>query len=489
MTTLPKESLNQLLDKVGEELDIPDHVYEDAVVKYEAVGEWLDAEDSPLKKYKPEIFPQGSFRLGTAVRPYNDSGEYDIDLVCHLTIEKDHTTQAELKDRVGNRLKADSALKEILEESRRCWRLNYSGQFHLDVLPVIPNAEQPPSGILLTDTDLHHWQKSNPKGYADWFYRRMAVFVVAQKEAILKAEAFTYKSIEEVEEWKVRTPLQRAVQLLKRHRDIYFADDYENCPVSIILTTLAAKAYNNQDNIIDAIIGMVRDMPKFIELREDGRWWVENPAEPGENFADKWNENPARRNAFLIWLRQVQIDFERVLSSTSFKEASDQLSDILGKSDVSLAAKAFGPTNTALALVRSRTPQVPPLANTRHVLGPEYPEKKLYSAQVRGTVHRGRSSWPLSERSVPKDVRLKFTLHTNAPQPFTVRWQVANTGFEAEQANQLRGDFYDSDPTSQLMRWEHTGFSGTHWVEVFVIKDGATIARSGKKMVRVRSGM
>jgi hypothetical protein len=44
-----KESLNQLLDKLGEELDIPDHIYEDAVLKYENVGEWLDAEKSPLR--------------------------------------------------------------------------------------------------------------------------------------------------------------------------------------------------------------------------------------------------------------------------------------------------------------------------------------------------------------------------------------------------------------------------------------------------------
>ncbi|PLS76897.1 MAG: nucleotidyltransferase, partial [Chloroflexi bacterium] len=85
-----KESLNQLLDKLGEELDIPDHIYEDAVVQYEAVGEWLDADDSPLKNYTPQIFPQGSFRLGTVVRPLNDDGEYDIDLVCHLTIDKEN---------------------------------------------------------------------------------------------------------------------------------------------------------------------------------------------------------------------------------------------------------------------------------------------------------------------------------------------------------------------------------------------------------------
>lgn len=240
-----KESLNELLGKLGAELDIPDHIYEDAVIKYETVGEWLDAEESPLREYKPEIFSQGSFRLGTAVRPIDDEGEYDIDLVCHLAIDKENVTQKELKEKIGQRLKESDQIKTRLEESRRCWRLNYPQQFHMDVLPAIPNKEQPPTGILLTDRELHLWQKSNPRAYAEWFYQQMRVMVVRQKTMLLEADG-SYKSIEDVPEWRIRTPLQRAVQILKRHRDIYFANDHENCPVSIILTTLAAKAYNNQ---------------------------------------------------------------------------------------------------------------------------------------------------------------------------------------------------------------------------------------------------
>jgi hypothetical protein len=32
-----------------------------------------------------------------------------------------------------------------------------------------------------------------------------------------------------------------------------------------------------------------------------GTWWVSNPAQEEENFADKWNEHPERREAFLAW--------------------------------------------------------------------------------------------------------------------------------------------------------------------------------------------
>ena len=89
-----KTQLNTLLTKTASALDIPDHVYEDATLKYEDVGEWLAADDSELKRYNPEIYVQGSFRLGTVVRPISEDDEYDIDLVCKLEIEKEQTTQA-----------------------------------------------------------------------------------------------------------------------------------------------------------------------------------------------------------------------------------------------------------------------------------------------------------------------------------------------------------------------------------------------------------
>src|SRR5262249_15900286 len=158
------------------------------------------------------------------------------------------TTQKELKQLVGKRLKKRSDIAEILGECRRCWSLDYPKQFHMDVLPAIPNIERPPTGLLLTDKELVRWQKSNPKLYAEWFYNGMKVIFEERKESLAKS----YRTnIEEGPYWQVKTPLQRAVQILKRHRDMYFQYDQDNRPVSIIITTLAAKAYRNQDDLYD----------------------------------------------------------------------------------------------------------------------------------------------------------------------------------------------------------------------------------------------
>ena len=143
-----KQKLANVLIKTAAALDIPDHVYEDAVLKYEDVGAWLGAEDSALKAYASEIYPQGSFRLGTVVRPIANY-EYDIDLVCLLSLRKEQTTQKNLKQIVGDRLKRHDVLKNIISPSRRCWLLDYPLEsnkpaFHMDVLPAISNVERTP---------------------------------------------------------------------------------------------------------------------------------------------------------------------------------------------------------------------------------------------------------------------------------------------------------------------------------------------------------
>ena len=81
-----------LLEKAAEQIDIPESRYIEAVKRYEAVRDWLNNEESNLRKYLPEIYLQGSFRLGTIIKPISNQDEYDVDIVCHLTgLQKDDT--------------------------------------------------------------------------------------------------------------------------------------------------------------------------------------------------------------------------------------------------------------------------------------------------------------------------------------------------------------------------------------------------------------
>lgn len=480
-------SINDLLAKVGEFLDIPNHLYEEAVALYEDIGDHLGSSDSPLCEYNPEIFPQGSFRLGTVVRPFFHEDEYDIDLVCQLAIKKESTTQAKLKKMVGDRLKSRADIKERLEEFRRCWRLDYPNQFHMDVLPVIPDTEQQPSGILLTDKELFHWQKSDPIAYADWFYDKMRK-VLEEKRAAFAAD--TRASVEEVPEWLIKTPLQRAVQLLKRHRDVYFQDDFDDRPTSIIITTLSGHAYKGQSDIGEAILYILEHMPKYMENR-DGEWWIENPVHTGENFADKWNEVPERRENFAKWLAQARQDFSEAINSKVPSFAATRLAPALGSMTLEYATITLGLTQrSSSALAKVAEPQVPTLSNASHCERPRWSERLSYRVTVRGGVysklHGKKQLWPLSSRSVPKNRGLRFNLETNVPSPYEVWWQVVNTGREAQSDSGLRGGFVTDTETNNDIHWETTLYAGTHWIEAFIIKSGVCVARSGKTIVRIR---
>jgi hypothetical protein len=487
MATLTMNKRSQLLEAAAESLDIPPRLYEEAVLKYEDIGGWLAAEDSALREYTPEIYPQGSFRLGTMVRPIFRSDEYDIDLVCRLVIDKDAISKTELKKMIGDRLKKRDDIKRILSESRRAWMLDYPPQFHMDVLSSIPNQERRPSGILLPDKELHIWQKSNPIVYAEWFYDRMKV-IFQEKRAALAEEL--QASIEEVPYWNVKTPLQRVVQILKRHRDIYFQNDPDNRPVSIIITTLAARAYRNQAEIFDALIDGVKAMPNYIEKRGD-TWWVQNPVEPDENFAERWNEYPNRRQAFFDWMARAHSDFVSAGQQADLRKVAEDLAPALGRTTMTKAAASLGlGSQVLIESTATKSDEVPVLSDSRHCQSPPWPLAVGYRASISGTVHRDlyqtKKLWDLTTRSVPKGVGLRFKVTTNVPEPYEVRWQVVNTGREAAVVGQLRGGFEEGNSQIPGVRWESTAYAGTHWVEGFVLKNGVCVARTGQKRVRVR---
>jgi hypothetical protein len=482
MTNL--REFSDLLAATAAELDIPDDLHEAASLKYEEVGVWLASEESSLVTYAPDIYPQGSFRLGTVVKPIDVNCDYDIDLVCVIERQKTAVTQAGLKEMIGNRLRDNVDYARVLSPSRRCWNLSFPKQFHLDVLPSIPNVEQEPNGILLTDTELKLWQKSNPIDYADWFYDSMRPQVIEFRDSLAKSLAM---NVEDVPEWQVKTPLQRAIQILKRHRDVKFKGDPENRPVSIILTTLAAQAYRGEGTVYESLLRLVSDMPNFVEMRQ-GRYWVANPVEPDENFADKWNEKPERRDAFLKWLVLVKADFTAAAGSKNLDEAAFLLKRQMASNEVDSArAKLF---REGLAMTKfAGSPVKPEVTKADHSQRPTWPMLQRYRASIKATLHYargGRKISALASRRIGKNLWLKFSLETNAPYPYQVYWKVVNTGPEARAANQLRGSIFPDDSAAGNLRWEHTAYSGTHWVEAYVVKDGQCVALSAPKYVMVR---
>lgn len=366
LETHQRVEVEDILETLGENLSITENQHDAAVRSYQAVGNWLTNEDSALRVYNPVISPQGSFIIGTTIQTIDPDGDIDLDIVCELNGKQAMWTQKDIKKIVGDQLKKHKKYESILdEEGRRCWTLKYrenghhTERYHMDILPAVNThghsiirekvfsnlSDQKIEDLVLSITDNERlpeyyssvnpieWYKSNPFGYAKWFFniaemvqgRRIKLFSL--NESVNPTPKFQ----------KNRLPLQRVVQLLKRHRDIMFKDysedDKKEKPISCIITTLAGKSYNGEDNIIDALSNIVSKMKTHILDRNPYTFelekWIPNPVNPAENFADRWAlPNSKREKFFNDWLEQLKIDF--VLLDTPYNRI--QLSESLQKS-------------------------------------------------------------------------------------------------------------------------------------------------------------
>jgi hypothetical protein len=339
------EMTSTLLQGAVEALDIPPELHRAAEREYERVGGWL-ADHADVGGEGWRVYPQGSFRLGTVVQP-EGADEYDLDAVCLRVIAKERITQTRLKADVGQVLaqyrRARAEDRDGLtrqKESKRCWTLYYPAPFHFDVLPAIPNPEMEPSGILLTDKTLHHWQYSDPIAYASWFKERMRRELVQKRLRLAEAQRIPPEQIPDA---TVKTTLQRVVQVLKVHRNRYFANDLDRRPASILITTLAAHAYEGERELDDAVLQTARKMPNHIDY--DGHaWQVANPVEPRENFADKWSEHPELATAFYRWLERLQEDLQDARESEGIDRAVVRLSESFGEAPIQKAATRLADT-------------------------------------------------------------------------------------------------------------------------------------------------
>jgi hypothetical protein len=133
--------LDDVLIRICDLMQLSSTQFSLAEQHYHAICEWLGARESVLYLYQPDLYPQGSVALGTTVRPQRGD-EYDVDLVCELAIDpKSVTRPVQLLDLIEARMRESERYRNRLERKKRCLRVNYEHDFHLDILPGCPDEE------------------------------------------------------------------------------------------------------------------------------------------------------------------------------------------------------------------------------------------------------------------------------------------------------------------------------------------------------------
>ena len=480
---------NRILNEIFDDLDIPDYLYEKAETSYKSFGSWLHREDSSVRQYMPVVFLQGSFKLGTVIKPISSDIHYDIDMICKFNnLYKSTISQKDLKDLLGKEVKFYAKSHNMVNEpknGKRCWTLNYTdeAQFHMDILPSIENYEnfsfyhidkdilKNESEILaITDKNSNYfsiisnnWEVSNPKGYYDWFQERSKF----RERKRFFAESFN-KSIEDIPDYKIKTPLQKVIQMLKRHRDAYFIENTEEAPSSIIISTLSAHSYNGREQLADILKDIINNMENFI-IYKDGKYIIENPSNKAENFADKWNNNTNLVTFFFDWIDKLKEDFDFLLK--------DEI--LFSESAINVLKSAFNIKNSNITLDIPKD-----LSQISYRKKPTWEMRHLHNIKIKAfkksrgfSLYRPFDSGELLQKNT--SIKFEVSSHNLNLNNYEIYWQVTNRGFEAENAKCLRGDFYSSEIVEgKKVRKETTAYKGIHLVEVYVVRNNVCVAQS-----------
>jgi hypothetical protein len=348
---LRHSQLADLIEEACQHLEPSPYQREVAQQRYEGVGDWLAKSEDPLLA-EIAIRLQGSVAIGTTVKPIG-AAEYDVDLVAHVPDIDAVISPAMLKHRIGDRLKANGHYAPLLVEMPRCWRLDYANEFHLDITPSIPNPGCAMGGELVPDKALKSWKASNPMGYRAKFERRAKLRArIRPAFGRILDSTMAKDSVEPYpEEMKLKGLLRRTVQIAKRHRDLEFIDDTDGlAPLSIIITTLASRAYEfcvgnfTYDHELDLIVDLLRRMPNSIETHVNGtgvEWYLWNQTTVGENFCEKWNKHPERARAFFEWHGKLVADVEHLAAAEGLDDVRRLLGDVVGRSPANAALDAL----------------------------------------------------------------------------------------------------------------------------------------------------
>lgn len=301
----------ELLARIANELDLNKARQERMKTAYKAVSELFHSDLAFFSKYEIDVYPQGSVRIGTSVKPINGE-DFDLDMVLHIYDIYNHHTPKNIFDELVRVISGNDIYKPMMEIKKRCVRLNYKGDFHIDILPgCMPNYLER-MVIKIPERALLDWSSGNPKGFAEWFQ----ILSEKGKESVLRSfwrDSIKFKlNTEELpSDIYAKTPLQRTVQLFKRYRDIYFQN--REYPVSsIIITAICGRLYEGEKSIyhsLNNVLSKIRFQYQTA-LKEGVRFKIFNPINPEEEFTDSWTA--AHYLSFIEFVNDFYSKWERI---------------------------------------------------------------------------------------------------------------------------------------------------------------------------------
>jgi hypothetical protein len=249
-------------------------------------------------------------------------GPHDLDFV--LQIDAPHWQLHPLAalNALFEILRSHETYRKMISLKNRVVRLTYADEFYMDILPAYTDFSSGGTCILVPDRARVALCPSNPEGFILWFRNRCLTRV---RRLLEKAKPVPAQ--EGVDE---KEPLQLAVQLLKRWRDLAFADECL-APISVVLTTLAGVHYSGEESVSEALSTILAGIVHAIALadQQGRRIEVRNPSNILEDFGERWDSNPAAYVAFKTGIRTLQKEWAIIVAGG--RETNRELERLFGE--------------------------------------------------------------------------------------------------------------------------------------------------------------
>lgn len=222
--------------------------------------------DVRMRRYRPRLFRQGSYACGLAIKPVRANDEYDVDVVLELNLPRS-TTSNQALDWLDGRLAEDVVFRSRLVDHDRCVRIDYAGDFHLDVVPARRVWSQGGAfqGRIWVPNRAGRWKLSYPRGFLRWC---------------------------QAQDKRTGGDFGRAVWMLKRWRDLRSPE--KRRVRSIVFTILVGKCVPSwrrvgTSTLPDAalICATLDRLDRYLRSRY-GVPVVRNPSLTNENLARDW---------------------------------------------------------------------------------------------------------------------------------------------------------------------------------------------------------
>ena len=204
---------------------------------------------------------QGSYGLGTLIKPVIETDGYDADMqVVMNPISRWQPT--DYLNALNQTLRRNTNYVDKIQLRTRCVTVAFVGDFRLDLVPrVTRNGKH-----FICNKVTNEFEETDGTNYRDWFN---------QKSSITNAN------------------LKRVVRLLK-----FFRDHQRNYVAkSILLTTMCGKAIHPSDRATDAVSSVAGTLDTVLTRidrylqRHRKMPPITNPVLPLETFNRHWNQN------------------------------------------------------------------------------------------------------------------------------------------------------------------------------------------------------